>query len=127
MSTNQIQVIIGAEKDSRLQEIGNKIIKKERLVFDEGVDLFKKINLKTNKEKKVSFGASSYNDYIIYNKITTKEEADKHKERYIKRHAKDNLTDPLSAGALSMYILWNKPTIEDSLKDYLKRFKNIIL
>ena len=45
MSTNQIQVIIGAEKDSRLQEIGNKTIKNERLVFDEGVYLFEKASL----------------------------------------------------------------------------------
>ena len=45
MSTNQIQVIIGAEKNSRLQEIGNKIIKNERLVFDEGVYLFEKASL----------------------------------------------------------------------------------
>ena len=45
MSTKQIQVIIGAEKDSRLQEIGNKIIKNERLVFDEGVYLFEKASL----------------------------------------------------------------------------------
>jgi len=45
MSTKQIQVIIGAEKDSRLQEIGNKIIKDERLVFDEGVYLFEKASL----------------------------------------------------------------------------------
>ena len=45
MSTKQIQVIIGAEKDSRLKEIGNKIIKNERLVFDEGVYLFEKASL----------------------------------------------------------------------------------
>ncbi len=45
MSTKQIEVIIGAEKDSRLQEIGNKIIKNERLVFDEGVYLFEKASL----------------------------------------------------------------------------------
>ena len=45
MSTKQNQVIIGAEKDSRLQEIGNKIIKNERLVFDEGVYLFEKASL----------------------------------------------------------------------------------
>jgi aminodeoxyfutalosine synthase len=45
MSTKQIKVIIGAEKDSRLQEIGIKIIKNERLVFDEGVYLFEKASL----------------------------------------------------------------------------------
>jgi len=45
MSTKQIEIIIGAEKDSRLQEIGNKIIKNERLIFDEGVYLFEKASL----------------------------------------------------------------------------------
>jgi hypothetical protein len=84
------------------------------------------INLETNKEKKVPFGASDYNDYIIYNKIGSKEEADKHKERYQKRHQKDNITDPLTPGSLSWYLLWGKPTLGASLRDYLKKFKNII-
>ena len=85
------------------------------------------INLETNKEKKVPFGASLYNDYIIYNKIGSKEEADKHKERYIKRHDKiGDFENPITPASLSRYILWNKPTIGASLRDYLKRFKNII-
>lgn len=77
------------------------------------------LNTETNKEKTVKFGAKGYEDYTIH-------KDEERKERYIKRHAKDNLTDPLSAGALSMFILWNKPTIEESLKDYLTRFKNMI-
>jgi aminodeoxyfutalosine synthase len=40
MNTKQIEVIIGAEKDSLLQLIGNKVIQNERLSFDEGVYLF---------------------------------------------------------------------------------------
>jgi hypothetical protein len=82
------------------------------------------LNEETNRKKTVKFGAikkngEPYEDYTIH-------KDEERKERYIKRHAKDNLTDPLSPGALSMYILWNKLTIEDSLKDYLKRFKNEI-
>jgi hypothetical protein len=28
----------------------------------------------------------------------------------------------MTAGALSRWILWNEPTLEDSFKDYLQRF-----
>ena len=45
MNTKQIEVIIGAEKDSHLQSIGNKVIQNERLSFDEGVYLFEKASL----------------------------------------------------------------------------------
>jgi len=45
MNTKQIEVIIGAEKDSLLQLIGNKVIQNERLSFDEGVYLFEKASL----------------------------------------------------------------------------------
>lgn len=75
------------------------------------------------KVKKIYFGANGYNDYIIYNKILTREEADKKKENYIKRHGvNQDWTDPLKAGTLSRYILWNKRTLKQSLDDYLKRF-----
>jgi aminodeoxyfutalosine synthase len=40
MNTQHIQVIVDAELDSRLQEIGNKVIQNTRLSFDEGVYLF---------------------------------------------------------------------------------------
>ena len=45
MNTKNIEVIIGAEQDSRLQQIGNKVIHNERLSFDEGVYLFEKASL----------------------------------------------------------------------------------
>jgi len=40
-----IQVIINSEKDSQLQNIGNKVIHNERISFDEGVYLFEKASL----------------------------------------------------------------------------------
>jgi aminodeoxyfutalosine synthase len=45
MNTNNIQVIVDAALDSRLQEIGNKVIQNTRLSFDEGVYLFEKASL----------------------------------------------------------------------------------
>jgi len=48
------------------------------------------------------------------------------KNRYIDRHKKnENWNNPLTAGFYSRCILWNKPTITESIKDTNKRFKNI--
>jgi len=45
------------------------------------------------------------------------------KERYIKRHkVNEDWTDPKSAGALSRFVLWNKPTLQGSIQDYKRRF-----
>ena len=44
------------------------------------------------------------------------------KKNYIKRHLKDLETnDYKRAGYLSMFLLWNKETLKDSMKDFNKR------
>jgi aminodeoxyfutalosine synthase len=45
MNSKGIEVIIAAEQDSRLQNIGTKIIQNERLLFEEGVYLFEHASL----------------------------------------------------------------------------------
>ena len=45
MNTRDIEMIIAAEKDNQLKQIGIKVIKNERLAFDEGVYLFEKASL----------------------------------------------------------------------------------
>ena len=53
----------------------------------------------------------------------TKHRDEERKKRYIDRHkARENWSDPMTAGALSRYILWNKPTLRASIADYKKRF-----
>ncbi len=50
--------------------------------------------------------------------------SDKDKENYLKRHKpRENWDRYMTAGSLSRYILWNKKTFDESLKDYKKRFK----
>lgn len=45
------------------------------------------------------------------------------KERYLTRHKKnENWNDPTSAGALSRYVLWNKPTLRASISDFKSKF-----
>ena len=56
----------------------------------------------------------------------TKHKDEDRKKRYLNRHRKnENWKSPMTAGALSRWILWNKPTLRDSIKDYKKRFKYI--
>jgi len=46
------------------------------------------------------------------------------KKNYIKRHLKDLETnDYKRAGYLSMFLLWNKENLNDSIKDFNKRIK----
>lgn len=67
--------------------------------------------------KHTDFGAAGYSDFI-------KHKDPARKERYIKRHrSRENWKDPTTAGALSLYILWNKPTFRASVADYKRRFK----
>ena len=70
------------------------------------------------KEKKVSFGAKGYTDYLL---SKDKERRD----RYRKRHEKDLKTnDPTRAGYLSYYLLWGDSTsLKENIKSYKKRFK----
>lgn len=78
------------------------------------------VNLKKpecgGKQKLVHFGAKGMSDF-------TKHKDEERKKNYIQRHqVNEDWTDPYKAGTLSRYILWNKPSLEDSIKDYKKRF-----
>ena len=62
------------------------------------------------------FGAKGYTDF-------TQTGDESKKAAYLKRHrVNENWNDPKSAGALSRFILWNKPTISASIKDFKNRF-----
>jgi len=71
---------------------------------------------KGKRIKTTSFGSAGSSDYTIH--------GDKErKQRYLDRHkSRENWNDYMSAGSLSRFILWNKPTLEGSIKDYRKRF-----
>jgi hypothetical protein len=63
-----------------------------------------------------SFGALGYEDF-------TQHGDPKRKKLYLNRHKKrEDWNNPKTAGALSKWILWNKPTLDASIEDYVKRF-----
>jgi len=69
--------------------------------------------------KTIPFGAKGYDDF-------TKTKNEDQKNLYIKRHtARENFNDPMTAGSLSRWILWNKPSLQESIKDFKRKF-NII-
>lgn len=68
------------------------------------------------KIKTIHFGASGMSDYTLH-------KDDKRKERYMNRHrSNENWNDPMTAGALSRWILWNKKTKSASIRDFKNRF-----
>lgn len=71
---------------------------------------------KEGKEKVVSFGQAGAGDFTK----TGDEEA---KRLYLIRHRKNESWDkPMTPGALARWILWNKPTLKESIADFKKRF-----
>ena len=71
----------------------------------------KKYMVTTPSNKRIHFGAAGYSDY-------TKHKDPERKERYLKRHKKrEDWNDPNTAGFWAENILWNKPTIKESIKD----------
>jgi hypothetical protein len=73
-------------------------------------------NEERKKIKTTHFGASGMSDFTIH-------KDEERKQQYISRHsANENFNDYKTAGALSRWILWHKPSISASYNDYIKKF-----
>jgi len=70
----------------------------------------------TTRTKTINFGSAGMADYTI---SKDKEQ----RSRYLERHRKrENWNKPDTAGALSRWILWEKPTRREAIQAYKKRF-----
>lgn len=69
-------------------------------------------------QKVVPFGQKGYSDY-------TKHKNPTRKQRYLHRHSGmgEHWNQPDTPGALSRWVLWNKPSFRASVADFKKRFK----
>ena len=89
------------------------IIKKSN---KEGKKLMAIFTMDNGRTRTTHFGQASAPDY-------TKTRDKEQKQRYLKRHRRnENWNNPLSAGALSRWILWNKETRGASINDFKRRF-----
>jgi hypothetical protein len=77
---------------------------------------------KNGRVKQTHFGAKGYQNYggVGKDRHLSKER----KKRYIQRHkSRENWNDPTSAGALSRYVLWDKPSFREGVASFKRRFK----
>lgn len=66
--------------------------------------------------KTTHFGQKNASDMTIH-------KDEQRKQSYLSRHRKgENWNNYMTAGALSRWILWNKPTLQASINDYVKKF-----
>jgi len=70
------------------------------------------------REKVVPFGQRGYSDFTKHKNVTRR-------ARYLNRHSGmgEHWNKPDTPGALSRWILWNKPTLRGSIRDFKRRFK----
>ena len=68
-------------------------------------------------QKIIPFGQKGYSDF-------TKHKDTRRRARYLKRHSGmgEQWNKPDTPGALSKWILWNKPSFKESVKDFKNRF-----
>ena len=78
----------------------------------------KKFTAKIDDKKIIHFGAKLYEDYTIHRD-------DKRKKAYLARHKKDNVNNSNYAGFYATNLLWNKPTLKESIKNTNEKYKNI--
>ena len=70
------------------------------------------------RQKVVPFGQRGYSDFTKHKNVTRR-------ARYLNRHSGmgEHWNKPDTPGALSRWILWNKPTLRASIRDFKRRFK----
>ena len=71
-----------------------------------------------NNKKTLHFGDSRYQDF-------THHKDDKRKKAYLTRHKHDNYNNPNYASFYSTNLLWNKPTLKESIQATNNKFKNL--
>lgn len=71
----------------------------------------------TGRRKITHFGAAGMSDY-------TKNKDPERKRLYLARHKNnESWNNPTTAGSLSRWILWNKPSLRESIADYKRKFR----
>ncbi len=79
--------------------------------------LVAKFLLDNGKSRTIHFGAKNSTTYAEGG-------SDSKRLAYIARHSvREDWTNPLSAGALSRYVLWQRKSIKAGVADFKKRFK----
>lgn len=74
---------------------------------------------KGNKTIKVDFGSSEHENYTIH-------KDSERKRLYRIRHHKDNIDNPYHAGFWAYHVLWNKPSLQESMNEAVSLAKRFL-
>lgn len=79
--------------------------------------MIKFTNPNTNKENTIYFGQAGASDM-------TQHKDEERKARYIKRHKGmgEKWNNPTTPGFYALHLLWNKPTLTESINDTMKKY-----
>ena len=91
------------------------------IIIKKSTNINKKFDAVIDGKKKISFGQAGASDF------TQHKDKDR-KNRYIDRHKSNEdwtKSGIRTAGFYSKHVLWNKPTIEASVNDLNKKYKDI--
>jgi hypothetical protein len=70
----------------------------------------------TKDERRIPFGAKGMSDYTL-NKNPLR------RQSYLSRHrSREDWTNPMTAGALSRWILWEATSIQEAVRKFRRRF-----
>ena len=73
--------------------------------------------LPNGRTKTIHFGAAGMSDYTIH-------KDPERKQRYMARHAAhESWNNPMTAGSLSRWVLWNKTSLAASIADFKSKFR----
>ena len=79
----------------------------------------KKFEARIDGKKSIHFGSRGMSDFTIH-------KDPERKQRYLNRHSKnEDWNNPLTAAFYATNLLWNKPTLAESIRDTNSRFNNI--
>lgn len=100
-----------SRKSSRKSSRGLKLIKIVKSPRPE-----KKLRAYFSDGTHTDFGASGYSDFTLH-------KDPERRDRYDSRHKRrEDWKNPKTAGSLSKWVLWNKPSLKASISDYKRRF-----
>ena len=77
--------------------------------------MVKYLNQTTGNVNTIHFGQAGASDYTLH-------KDDRRKENYQYRHIGDNITDLTKPGCWSWWLLWNLPTLDESIRDMERTF-----
>lgn len=78
------------------------------------------VNEDTGRINSIHFGDNRYEDFTIHKDKSRR-------DKYDLRHQNENWTSLSKSGTWAKYLLWNKPSLDNSIRDMKKRFNISII